>query len=804
MKYITTKTNLNSLNDQQRKAVLSECNRLLVLAGAGSGKTKTLLQKINYLIDDKLVDAKNILAITFTKNAANEMVDRMIQSADKSGYYEKFLKTKGITNTEKYRERQNYLNKFPWLNKLTIKTIHSLCYQIIKTDGVHVFDNKFKIVADQKSNSEFIGNTAEQSVSDIIELATINLSKNKDFLLKLKRYILDYFVDYIHSNKPQEEFRPEGKFFTSLKGDKVRSKSEQYIADWLYRNSIDYVYEPEVKVEGKAFHPDFFIPQANVYLEHISNKSHPSFWKEGKMKIAGNTCIKTYDEATHNTAIFNKVLDRVIKGRITSDLSSATVLHYDEEFSNFRKEINRFFREVNEVRNKIVNSEKPLDDIIEEASKSDFERVRVFYELSIPIINEFNDYCINRSWLDFDGLLTKTIQLLQEYPNIRERYQEKYKYILVDEFQDVNNLQVKLLNLLTKKETQLFCVGDDWQSIYGFRGSEIGYIVNFKKHFINSELLTLNLNYRSTDPIVCASTEAIKKNKFQIPKDIKAVKRGGQKIKIFYEEQEGQSNAFIWEIIEKHISEGINPEEILVLYRRSAMASDLKQALRSSGHKIQFKTIHSAKGLEAKVVFILGLHSNKGGFPDPWLQDKIYQVIKPTDYDLLLEEERRLFYVALTRAEDYLYLISQKGAVSEFIKDIPTEFVYQDQSENNLSGGNNIVVLCPNCQSKIEDHYRFCTECGASVNQEEINSSMLNEKQRIETLIMDLPVTSVDDDVYKLKAREKNKRAYVPWTKEEDKILENCYSNFSLHELSEIFGRSLGGIKSRIKFLDLK
>lgn len=78
MKNLSTKTDLTSLNDKQREAVISESKRLLVLAGAGSGKTKTLLHKINYLIDDKLVDAKNILAVTFTKNAANEMLDRMI------------------------------------------------------------------------------------------------------------------------------------------------------------------------------------------------------------------------------------------------------------------------------------------------------------------------------------------------------------------------------------------------------------------------------------------------------------------------------------------------------------------------------------------------------------------------------------------------------------------------------------------------------------------------------------------------------------------------------------------------------
>lgn len=796
----STKTNLTSLNNQQQKAVLSESKRLLVLAGAGSGKTKTLLHKINYLINDKSVSAKNILAVTFTKNAANEMLDRLILAADETGIYEKFLQNKAITFSEKYKERKNFLRKYQWLNKLTIKTIHSLCYQIIKEDGVHVYDNKFKIVADQNTSAEFKNNTAEETVTEIIEKVTIALSKDKAYLLKLKRYILDYFVDQIPDHKDSEEFRPEGKYFTSLNGDKVRSKSEQFIADWLFRNNISYVYERKVRVGNSSFHPDFFIPQANVYLEHISNLSHPSFWKEGKMKIAGCTCIKTYDDATRNSAVFNTVLDRVIKGRISSSLDSSTVLHYDEEFALFRKEIKKFYKEVNQVRNKIVNSEKSIEQLLTKALQSQFERVRVFYELAAPIIQGFEEYCTNKSYLDFDGLLLKSIELLESQPAIRERYQERFKYILVDEFQDVNNLQVKLLNLLTKKETQLFCVGDDWQSIYGFRGSEIEYIVNFQQHFKNSELLTLNLNYRSTDPIVNASTEAIKKNKFQIPKNIKAVKKGGQKIKVFYEENEGQANAFIWETIEKHVYDGINPEEILVLYRRSAMASDLKKALQASGHKIQFKTIHSAKGLEAKVVFILGLHSNKGGFPDPWLQDKIYQIIKPSNYDLLLEEERRLFYVALTRAEDYLYLISKKGAVSDFVNEIPDEHIF-NKEENKLTSKSTIKI-CSECETVLENNYNFCPECGTSIHKEEIKVSELNEKQKLEELIKALPITPFNDK-QTIKAREKNKRAYEPWSGEEDALLAKYAQELDLNTLSKIFNRSKNAIASRLKSMNI-
>lgn len=796
MKTLKTRTDLNALNEQQQKAVLSEANRLLVLAGAGSGKTKTLLNKINYLIDDKHVDAKNILAVTFTKNAANEMLDRLIVSSDKTGYYKKFLETKGIAASDKNKERINYVNKFPWLNKLTIKTIHSLCYQIIKTDGVYVFDNKFKIVADKKGSNEFRGSTADETVTDILEKVTINLSKNKSFLLSLKRYVLDYLVDFVHQDKTNAQFRPEGKLFTTLKGDKVRSKSEQFIADWLYRNSIDYVYERQVRVEGKTFHPDFFIPQANVYLEHVSNLSYPSFWKDIKMKLAGNTCIKTFDDATHNSAIFNQVLDRVIKGKISAELSSAAVLHFDEEFSNFRKELKRFFREVNEVRNKMVNSEKPLSQIIEEASKSEFERVRLFYELAIPIIKAFNEYCTNRSYLDFDGLLTKSIQLLEEYPEVRERYQNKFKYILVDEFQDVNNLQVKLLKLLAKEETQLFCVGDDWQSIYGFRGSEIDYIVNFKEHFAHAQILTLKLNYRSTDAIVNASTEAIKKNKCQILKDIKAVKRGGHKLKIFYEEQEGQSIAFIWEIVEKHMQEGVSPEEILVLYRRSAMANDVKKKIEASGHKIQFKTIHGAKGLEARVVIVLGLHSNKGGFPDPWLQDKIYQVIKPTNYDLLLEEERRLFYVALTRAKDYLYLISQKGAVSDFIKDIPKNFIDQDQIDSVEAL--NKIILCSKCESKLETHFKFCPECGLKLEAKlkDWETKLFNE---IQAEIQAIPLKHVGYLDYHIhRARQQNPRAYEPWGVRENELFEKYKYKFDILTLCELFGRSETSLSARL------
>lgn len=805
MKILPTRTDLSALNDQQRKAVLSDNKRVLVLAGAGSGKTKTLLNKINYLINDEDADSKSILAITFTKNAANEMIDRMILGADKTGFYAKVISSKGITQKELSVERKKMLEKHAWLNRITIKTFHSLCYQIMRNEGVNVFDNQFKLVPKFIDNtSEFKGLSASETESEITQKVTIKLSENRNYLIALKRFIIDYYVDKIREDEGSLEFRPEGKFFTTLKGEKVRSKSEQFIADWLFRNNIDYKYEKSVRIGKNTFHPDFFIPSANIYLEHVSNLSHPTFWKEMELKKGGMTCIKTFDKATHNSAVFNQVLNKVIKGRLTTNLDSATVLHYHEEFAGFKKELNKFFRSVLDVKGAIKTSNKSFDTIAEAAKKSEHERVRLFYRVAIPIMKGYFDYCTDHSYLDFDGLIEYSLKLFKEHQATRERYQKQYKYIMVDEFQDVNNQQVEFLKHLINKDSQLFCVGDDWQSIYGFRGSVVEYIVNFKEHFKDPELIKLNLNYRSTDHIVKASNEIIKKNKFQISKEISAVKKGGAKIEVNYAELEGETENFIYRKIQQHLEEGISPEKILILYRRSAMKVTVQEALEKSGVYVQFKTIHGAKGLEAEVVFILGLNSAPGGFPDPWMQDKIYHVIKKTEYNTLLEEERRLFYVALTRAKKHLYLMSQKGSVSEFVKDIPKDLVLIN--ENELSPIEFEIVVCENCNSKIEEHYKFCPECGVTIS----NLNLKGEDESIGELVLAqqkvniLPKKHTNPrDPHILNARQNNARAYEPWSDKEDNLLSEFGNQFNLVELSEIFGRSKGGIKSRLLELDL-
>jgi superfamily I DNA/RNA helicase len=257
-------------------------------------------------------------------------------------------------------------------------------------------------------------------------------------------------------------------------------------------------------------------------------------------------------------------------------------------------------------------------------------------------------------------------------------------------------------------------VGDDWQSIYGFRGSNVSYIVEFEKHFKNTEVLKLNLNYRSTQNIVGASNEVIKHNKFKVEKELVASRISENKIVVFSGNDDKEDNVnFCLSEIQRLLNRGFKEDEILFLYRRTKMFVPYRDAFNESQFKIHGKTIHASKGLEARVVFLIGLTEGDGGFPDIWLNDRIFQVIKRADYDLLMEEERRLFYVALTRASERLYLITEKSNPSSFLKEIPD--IYTTKTHNAAEAIIERVETCKKCSAMLESIWKVCPFCGETI-----------------------------------------------------------------------------------------
>jgi len=711
-------TNLSALNDRQREAVISEEKRLLVLAGAGSGKTKTLLQKLIYLIEEKNVSPSSILAITFTKNATNEMIDRLIISADTTGEYEKLLFDKKVSKDDKDRERYIQQKKYKWIDGLTIKTFHSFCYSILRNYGVNEFDNKFRIIGDEKRDEEdeLSKHVAPETVFEVFHKLLIEQCEDTEYLLQLKRYILDYVIDKIHLKKADPEFLPkDGKYYTTLDGTKVRSKSEQFIADWFYRHSIKYEYEPLLNVKDFSFHPDFYIPLANLYIEHVSEKSYSTKDKEEQFQKGNLLFVKTFESMTKDSALFNHTLDKIVKNRLPSNYHKTVTLNFKEEFHGYHEDVKDFVQQIIRINDMIKVENIDIDFVLENAQKDQHERVRNFYELAIPIVKKYNHYCTNKSYLDFNDLISRSISLFKNYQDILNKYRNKYQYILVDEFQDVNNLQVELIKLLLTDQTQLFCVGDDWQSIYGFRGSNVSYIVEFENHFKNAKTVKLNLNYRSTQNIVGASNEVIKHNKFKVEKEVKASKKSEHKIVVYAGNNEEENLQFCLDKVRELLDDGLTNDEILFLYRRSKMFTPYFYKFKNEGIKVQGKTIHASKGLEAKVVFIIGLTEGNGGFPDIWLEDRIFQVIKKANHDLLMEEERRLFYVAITRAKDKLFLITEKGNESSFLKEIPEVFTVRTTLP--LKSIVDKVITCDKCFSQLEKLWVVCPYCGEKVKE---------------------------------------------------------------------------------------
>lgn len=709
---------LTNLNENQKKAVLAENKRLLVLAGAGSGKTKTLIQKLLYIISEKNIKPSNILAITFTKNATNEMIDRLIIAGSNNSDYEGLINDKSITRQQKEIERRNQIQSKSWISNLSVKTFHSLCYQLLKNSGGVSFDNQFRLLIDEQASEIQEGyhkNIAPEKPDDIKHKILLELCQNSTYLLKLKRYILDFYIDKSYTDKTMHSRSYVNQVtYTTLKGEKVKSKSERDIADWLFRHNLKYNYEPRVNFKDFEFKPDFYIPQADLYLEHISNKSYKTIDKEEQFVLAGRHCAKTFEEMTKDSTLFNLALERIVMGRVSDKISQLGSLKYEEEFRTYGGKIKDFLQMVSRVQSMVKAEDISPNCLLSKSKEHQHERVRVFYELAVPIMKAYSDYCVNKSYLDFDDLIIQAIRLLKHNEEIRNVYHNRFKYILVDEFQDVNSLQVKLLNLLLTPETQLFCVGDDWQSIYGFRGSEVDYIINFEKHFSQAQVIKLDVNYRSTKTIVGASTQVIKNNKFQIDKNSRAHKQTPSKIQIYRaKEMEQDGVEYMVRKVRELQDGGINPEDILILYRRNKMYQPYRDALHISGLKVTAKTIHASKGLEAKIVFIIGLKDGSGGFPDIWLDDVVFRVVKDVKFDMLMEEERRLFYVALTRAKDEVYLITELGSESCFIDEIPKEFYALNKTEfKNII---HPIPVCTQCSTEIKEFYKFCPTCGIVV-----------------------------------------------------------------------------------------
>ena len=231
---------------------------------------------------------------------------------------------------------------------------------------------------------------------------------------------------------------------------------------------------------------------------------------------------------------------------------------------------------ISSLKNNFISPEKyySVPDLVEQDKISKREEF-------VTIYKRYNDRCFKASAMDFDDLLLKTNELLNKFPEILSKYQDKFRYIMVDEYQDTNYSQYLIIKSLSDRYENLCVVGDDSQSIYSFRGANIDNILNFKKHYPNCSTYKLEQNYRSSNNIVQCANSLIKKNQFKLDKTIWTSNKDGDKILVNKSQTDSDEGRFIASsIFQEKNNEYLDNSSFAVLYRTNAQSRSIEDALR--------------------------------------------------------------------------------------------------------------------------------------------------------------------------------------------------------------------------------
>ena len=389
------------------------------------------------------------------------------------------------------------------------------------------------------------------------------------------------------------------------------------------------------------------------------------------------------DVLTFHKLGINVLKNHGYKISINTDLLE-NVIEKNLIYKNMRKFLKTKFNTVDKYGDKIEN-----DNLITKEMFKYTEEYKSYYNLFLSFINLFkvNNFSIN----NFDSFITKAPyknkQVLRFIKKIYIEYEETlkfnneidfndminkaihlvntkgikdYKYIIVDEFQDTSLSKINLIKAIQKKtKAKLVAVGDDWQSIYRFSGCDINNFLNFEKYFPYSEKVLINNTYRNSKELLKVSSGFIMKNKSQIKKKLISTKINKKPIKIYYYENDYKN--LLIEIVK------MIKGEKLILGRNN---KDVIKTINILKSKKGIMTVHKSKGLEAENVILVGLDDSILGFPNKIIQNDILNYVLSNKETYPYEEERRLFYVALTRTKNNIYLLVDKNNPSIFINEL--------------------------------------------------------------------------------------------------------------------------------------
>ncbi len=665
----------HSLTDEQRRAVVVDEDRNLVIAAAGSGKTSVTAAKTAWLIHKGYRQPSEILLLAFARDAQQEMEERVnayLGVCDGSG--------------------------------VTVRTFHSLGTSILgEVEGKR--PTLSRVAEDEKA------------LFDLLKAIIADLVIDPMFSKTMLRWFREHFAPY-HS---EHDFETMGDYWDyiqsqeirSMKGELVKSFEECEIANFLYLNDIPYNYEPlyehsTATPEKRQYQPDFYLTDAEVYIEHFALSASgdtPPFIDRKEYLEARDWKRRLHAE--HGTVLIETYSHEKAAGKLTANLAEKLASHgvslspipQNDVFSLLEQQgrIDPFTRVVGTFIQHYKGAHLSVEELTNRVARaSDIQRARAFVSVFLPIFERYQAFLDEEGQIDFHDMINKASGHVES-----GRFKSPYSYILVDEFQDISPGRARLLRVLVdqSRAAQLFAVGDDWQAIYRFTGSDISIMREFQHRFGETERIDLETTFRCVDSIADVATEFVLKNPAQIHKTVSTVLQADKPCVQVGLPGAGH-NDLLGEALEQisgDAAESHTQSTVLMLGRYwHNQPNNLDELVeRYSNVKIIYKTIHASKGMEADYVVVLNLSSGKYGFPCEIADEPLLELVLADSEQHPNAEERRLFYVAITRARYGVYLLADGETHSSFV----TELLRGGYDISVLGQSSEETVACPECST---------------------------------------------------------------------------------------------------------
>ena len=731
------------LDEEQRRAVVTDDDYCLLVAGAGAGKTTTMAAKVKYLVEKKGIAPEDIIVISYTNKAIGELKDRI---------------NDGL--------------KIP----AKICTFHAFAFEIVK---------KFSVEPPEINFSSF------KIVFEMLEQSVFNDKKLMRNLVLFLGYYFDLTEDVFkfdnlnqyHQYKAAQDYetlksglgeyikkveQQRSKRVKTISGEYLRSIQEVQIANFLYLNGLDYEYERPYPFESpsrnKKYTPDFYISQG----EHVVWLEHYALTESGYSNVFTPEQLARYKKSIRDKREVHKTHKTTLVETWSLYSDRRSLMDHLRELLEKEGFVMKP-RNLEEVYKKIVETGKDkyiiklilfMMNFIEQfkttgydaggfeilRKKTDNPRTLLFLEIAEQVYNHYQAVLKANNQIDFADMINDAHFYLQEIE--RQHIELKYKYIIIDEFQDIARQRFNLTKRLSEiTKAKVVAVGDDWQAIYAFSGADITLFTRFIELMGSGVELNITHTYRNSQELINIAGEFIQKNSAQKRKALTSPKRLDNPIVIESFDDSFKPMKALAETVEniigKILSEFGEKKSILLIGRYNydmyklcmtgafeEMPGDRVKCKKYPDANISFMTAHRSKGLGYDNVILINMFEGKFGFPCQIEDDPIMKMVMHEDKSMPFAEERRLFYVALTRTKNRVYIATPKHKPSRFLVELIKDYNLPHDKDINMQVVDLFNLRCPVCGFPLK--YEFNKNYGLSLwictNDSEVCDFMTNDK----------------------------------------------------------------------------